>query len=95
MSRQQLTFISEDNVFIFNCPCCLGTIVVHGSEVNCQIFRHAVLKTTGSQVSPHASKNELDTLLANDLLHGCGGPFQLFKQPGGEQWSYAETCDYI
>lgn len=100
MDSVPLTFIPEDSAYVFNCPHCSNTIVVHSQEVNCQIFRHAVFKDTGLQVNPHASKAELDSLLAQELIHGCGKPFR-FVNNGTEAennhlyWTHAEICDYI
>jgi hypothetical protein len=68
-------------------------VVVHANEVNCQIFRHAALKTTGEQVNPHASKEELERLVEQNLVYGCGRPFRMIKERGA--WSYAEECGYI
>lgn len=86
--KQPLTLLAEESMYVFNCPHCLGTILVHTQEVNCHIFRHAVLKTTGEQVNPHASKEELDYLLDQQMLYGCGLPFQITEH-------FAVACDYI
>jgi hypothetical protein len=40
--------------FFVKCPHCDGTIEI--LEINCAIFRHGVLKQTGLQLHPHASK---------------------------------------
>ena len=103
MSRQPIQFVAEDQAYVFSCPHCLGSVVVHVSEVNCQIFRHAVLKNSGqqqqvnaqvnAQVNPHASKEELEYLVENDLVYGCGRPFRMFQENG--VWSYVDVCDYI
>lgn len=98
MSRQPIQFVSEDQAYVFSCPHCLGSVVVHVSEVNCQIFRHAVLKNSGeqqviAQVNPHAPKEELKYLVENDLVYGCGRPFRMFQENG--LWSYVDVCDYI
>jgi hypothetical protein len=94
--KQPLSYIAKDNVYIFNCPHCLGSIVVQCQDVNCQIFRHAVLKNEGTQVNPHASRQELQVLKNNDLLYGCGGPFRMIKDPEHSvHWSHAVACDYI
>lgn len=87
-NKQPLTLIPEDSMYVFNCPHCLGTILVHTQEVNCHIFRHAVLKSTAEQINPHAPKEELDQLAAQQLIYGCGLPFQITGQ-------FAEACGYI
>lgn len=82
----------DENMFIFGCPHCGGTVVVNQSETACCIFRHAVYKANGSQVNPHASKNECDRLVENNLVNGCGKPFRfVYSQP----YNYVEKCDYI
>ena len=93
--KQTLTLVPEEQVYVFNCPHCLGSVVVHCQEVNCQIFRHAVLKDSGAQVSPHASKVELEALVEQDRIHGCGLPFRIVKEQGSTTWTHAESCDYI
>lgn len=96
VEKQSLTYIAEDNAYLFNCPHCLGSIVVQCQEVNCQIFRHAVLKDAGVQVNPHSCQQELEALKNNNLLYGCGGPFRLIKSPAhSSHWTHAEACDYI
>lgn len=96
LEKQPITFVSEDNAYIFNCPHCLGSVVVQRHEVNCQIFRHAVFKDTGLQVNPHASKAELEHLISQDNIYGCGLPFRLSKETSEiVDWTHAEACDYI
>lgn len=94
MAQQQqlLTFEQDSQMFVFNCPHCLGTITVHVSEVNCRIFRHAVYKSTGEPVNPHASQQELNMLLQTNQVYGCAKPFRIV-QVGGV--GHAESCDYI
>jgi hypothetical protein len=61
----------------FNCPWCQGMIIVNTNQINCRIFRHAVLKETNQPTNPHMSKSEMDILIAQDKIWGCGGPFRL------------------
>lgn len=92
---RSITYLMEERIYIFSCPHCNGTIIVNETEVNCQIFRHAVLKKTGEQLNPHASKQDCDYLEENNLIYGCGKPFRFFKGELGSNWSYVDICDYI
>lgn len=68
------------------CPTCGGGAVI--AEVNCGIFRHAVLRSTGECVNPHAGEAEIERLLAEKAIWGCGQPFRLV---GGR----AEKCGWM
>jgi hypothetical protein len=50
-------------------------ITVHVSDVNCQVFRHAVYKDTGETVNPYASQQKLNMLLQTNQVYGCAKPF--------------------
>ncbi len=83
----------EDNFLIFRCPSCNGHIIVNKNEINCSIFRHGILKSTGEQINPHLSKQECDRLYASNCIYGCARPFRItFKD--GDSYSVVE-CDYI
>jgi hypothetical protein len=69
------------------CPHCNGTIEI--IEMNCRIFRHGVIKATGKQIDPHASKSVCDDLFEKGLIDGCGKPFVITLSGG------VEICDYI
>jgi|694.fasta_scaffold08321_13 hypothetical protein len=94
-TRRDLTYIQEENVFVFLCPNCDGTVIVHQSEINCQIFRHAILKDNGQQVNPHLCKSDCDHLYKNNLIYGCGKPFRIFRDNENSSWNYVDICDYI
>jgi hypothetical protein len=64
-----------EDTWIFKCPHCGGSVSVAKSQINCKIFRHAMLKSDGTQVSPHASRSVCDALVASDSIWGCGKPF--------------------
>jgi hypothetical protein len=81
-----------DDVQVVDCPHCGGSFVV--IEAACRIFRHGVLKNGGTQVNPHASKEECEYLIQNDLIWGCGKPFQIILSEDGVYRS-AVVCDYI
>ncbi len=59
------------------CPHCNDDIIIE--EINCSIFRHAVIKTTLMQINPHSSKEICDKLLENNSIFGCGIPFKIIK----------------
>jgi len=72
------------------CPSCDSYVEI--LEINCAIFRHGVLKQTNIQIPPHASKNECDNYIENDLIYGCGKPFKIEKK---DEEYIAVLCDYI
>jgi hypothetical protein len=61
----------SENLTIFSCPRCEGSIVV--DELNCQIFRHAQYKN-GTPFPPHASKEFIEQNINN--IFGCGAPLR-------------------
>jgi hypothetical protein len=81
----------EAYILVF-CPHCDNAIQIFRNEINCAIFRHGVLKSSGVQVNPHLPKIECDKLISQDLIFGCGKPFRLIKD--NENYK-AEICDYI
>ena len=75
----------------FQCPHCSDEIIIEEKDVNCGIFRHAMMKD-GKQVDPHASKETIEKLIKNKEIFGCGMPFRLLKRNG----TYSiEICDFI
>jgi len=77
--------------FIVLCPHCDEYIVIE--EINCAIFRHAIIKTTLAQINPHSSKEICDKLIENNVIFGCGKPFKVVKNENDEY--IAIICDYI
>jgi len=75
------------------CPHCQGTVIVQHNELNCRIFRHGVYWSNGQPIPPHAPKTECDRLVAENLIAGCGKPFQVISQSDGTE--LAVPCDYI
>ena len=67
------------------CPHCMHYVWIE--EINCSIFRHAVYKN-GEPINPHASEEECNRLIREDLVYGCAKPFRLLN---GEP----EVCDFI
>jgi len=74
----------------YACPHCTGTIIV--DKLNCGIFRHGVFKNSGKQMDPHMKKEECDRLSSQNLIHGCGKPFQIIQK---NKKFEIQTCDYI
>jgi DNA-directed RNA polymerase subunit RPC12/RpoP len=72
------------------CPHCNSQIEI--LELNCKIFRHGVYKKNHQQINPHASKSECDYLAQNDLIYGCGKPFQIIQKDNNYE---TIICDYI
>lgn len=75
---------------IINCPHCNEQIII--DELNCKIFRHGVIKTTGQQINPHTSKIDCDNYIQNNLIYGCGKPFIINIINNNYK---VEICDYI
>tara|TARA_Y100000816_G_C25923381_1_gene481511 strand:- start:6 stop:242 length:237 start_codon:yes stop_codon:yes gene_type:complete len=73
---------------IVNCPNCGDYIQIFKNEINCKIFRHGILKSSGKQINPHLKKSLCDKLLNEGKIYGCGKPFML-------KHDIAVTCDYI
>jgi len=80
------------DLIIFDCPWCQGTVQVKKSELNCKIFRHAIIKTTNQQINPHAPKHECEDLVAKGKVYGCAKPFKITGSVGSFK---IEKCDYI
>lgn len=76
----------------FECPHCKNTLIINTNEINCGIFRHAVLKSNLQQINPHEPKESCDKLVVDDLVYGCAKPFQIIKQ--GNKY-IIQICEYI
>lgn len=79
----------EDPIYI-KCPHCGG--IIHITEINCGIFRHAVLIETGSQINPHSPKDICMKLYNSNKIYGCGMPFKLIRSSSGYK---SVKCDWI
>ena len=75
---------------VITCPHCGGGVFVE--QINCGIFRHASLKANLSQVNHHMGKEELDKLIEDDIIWGCGKPFKVDIIDKGFN---VYECDYI
>lgn len=63
--------------FIFECPHCNSYIYIE--KINCGIFRHGVFIKNNKQIDPHSSKKICDSYINDNLIYGCGKPFQIIK----------------
>ena len=82
--------MSEIINVVVTCPHCNKFVLIE--QLNCKIFRHGVLKSNNTQINPHASKAECDSLVQQDLIIGCGKPFTVKEN----QNTYtAEVCEYV
>ena len=93
-NNMSVTFIPNDNSYLLYCPHCDFPVQVAADEVNCLIFRHGVIKSTGAQIPPHSSKKICDELSTKGLIWGCGKPFILVRGSHGEV-DKVEKCGYI
>jgi hypothetical protein len=72
------------------CPHCSVLVLIE--QLNCCIFRHAIFKNDFSQVNPHASLDECNKLINNNLVYGCCKPFRVINKNNNY---IAIICDYI
>lgn len=90
----KVVHIAEDQTYVFECPHCYMQVQVGINEVNCSIFRHAVYKTTGEQVSPHLPEVMCRELMKKGIVYGCAKPFKLSRGISG-MVERVEICEYI
>lgn len=88
----KVDFLLGLDLYVFICPHCKDPSVVAKGEINCKIFRHGCYKKDLSPINPHASKEECERLIQENLIYGCGKPFCFV----GEHPNFTiEICDYI
>jgi len=78
------------------CPHCQEPVLIE--KLNCCIFRHGIFKQNGEQINAHASKDLCDFYIQNDLILGCGKPFQIILNTNSKNYNnkfIAIVCDYI
>lgn len=83
--------IVKDPMHIFTCPQCRSLACIYQKDINCGIFRHACYKDSQNPVDPHMKKEDLDKLIKEDKIYGCGKPFEA-KLVDGK--IVAKVCDY-
>jgi hypothetical protein len=76
-------------MIIVICPHCKVPIIIE--KINCGIFRHGEFKN-GKHMDPHLPKEACEKLVKNDLIYGCGKPFQIITK---EQEYETIICEYI
>jgi hypothetical protein len=82
---------NSSDFYIFICPHCKEEIIVIKKELNCRIFRHGIYKNNYQQVNPHASFDECKYLIENNLIFGCGKPFEVVEHNNS---LIAVVCEY-
>lgn len=63
----------------FMCPNCFNKFIINENDFNCCIIRHGVLKSTMEPINPHATKEQCDFFVNNDLIYGCAIPLKIIK----------------
>lgn len=91
MSENNSNILEKIINIVVTCPHCNVPILIE--QLNCKIFRHGVLKSNNIQINPHASKQECDYYINNDLIHGCGKPFRIIENENNE--FITVICEYI
>jgi hypothetical protein len=71
------TLTIDGDYFLFKCPHCKVSGLVHKDETNCQIFRCGILKHNYEQINPHTPKQECDDLFEQNRIYGCGKPYMI------------------
>jgi hypothetical protein len=75
MSNKSATCDFKGKIFV--CPHCNEPVMIQ--KINCGIFRHAVLKSNGKQISPHTGEKKCEKLIKEKAIYGCGKPFRIIK----------------
>lgn len=78
---------------IIRCPHCHQYVIVHTTQINCKIFRHAAFKNTLISINPHTPKDQCDLLVSSNQVYGCAKPFKLGLDGNGK--FTVDVCDYI
>lgn len=79
----------DNKHIIIICPHCNDFILIE--ELNCCIFRHAVLIKTNKQIDPHASKELCEYYIKKNKIYGCGKPYKIIMEDNVYK---AIICDY-
>lgn len=88
--------IKDITNIVIECPHCKEPVLIE--KLNCCIFRHGSFKNTGNQIGPHTNKYLCDTYITNNLIFGCGKPFQVIvniNSKNEDDKYIAIICDYI
>jgi len=76
---------------IISCPHCNDQIQIYLKEIKCAIYRHGVYKSNYKQIDSHLNEENCNNLIENDLIYGCGKPYQLIKVIN--EWKVI-SCEY-
>jgi hypothetical protein len=94
MTENQSNILEKHINIIVTCPHCNDLILIE--QLNCRIFRHGILKSNNTQINPHASKNDCDNYINNNLIYGCGKPFRIIEIINENNNEFkTEICEYI
>ena len=75
---------------ILQCPHCQNPFIME--KMNCGIFRHGIYKDSGKQMKPHSSEEICNQVIEEDLIYGCGKPFQIVQE---NDCLVVKKCGYI
>lgn len=81
---------NTNNNFIITCPNCNESVLIE--KLNCGIFRHGIMKKNQVIINQHLDKASCEFLVKNELIYGCGKPFQIIIKDG---IPIITICDYI
>ena len=88
MNVIETIFIDNEKYYLLYCPHCSGEIIVMHTEINCEIFRHAVYKKDGKFINPHTPQMQCEQLLSDNKVHGCTKPFSF-------DGTTVKVCGYV
>lgn len=91
-SLEKQTDAIDTDIFL-QCPSCGDIFMTTEKTINCSIYRHAIFKNNMQQLNPHASKEECDRVIKENLVFGCAKPFKVIKN--NENKYETVVCDYI
>ena len=90
MTENESNILEKTINIVVICPECDDPVLIE--QLNCRIFRHGILKSNNNQINPHATKDECDYYIKNDLIYGCGKPFKILENNNELE---PEICEYI
>jgi hypothetical protein len=90
MNQNNFNILEKIINIVVTCPHCNDQILIE--QLNCKIFRHGILKSNNTQINPHASKEECEYYINNNLIYGCGKPFIIVEN---NNELTAVICEYI
>ena len=89
LGEGEMILDQETSIYSFICPWCSGLVEVHSSQLNCRIFRHAIMIDSLEPINPHSPENVCNELVEKNLVYGCGKPFRISEN------NKVDPCDYI